>query len=481
LNGISQSVRGSRGLFVRKERDMAQDTRIRFRLTRSRIALTATLGLGACLSPAIFAKDLYVAPTGNNTVSYADNSINSPWASIEHGLYNLKAGDRLLIRGGTYTPKYPVWLSSDYNRQTKGGDPNEKNNAESGTASQPIVVQNYQDEKVTVNLVNVTSNLMGAYVYLDNKSYWTFRGLTFVNSMMVFVVGEDARSTNNTFEALNITANRGGDNAGGIHLWGANADYAQILNCVIKGPGQNVHLNTSTIYVKGVNNLKILGNVLSDAPIGIYFKHRNSATSASQANIEIAYNYVTNTSRTSMEFNGNYARIHDNIFGIGTTAAHFGDANGGAGGDYNQILHNTFLSGSLNFDSAIEGGDPYPGVVGNNVVNNIFQSQLEVLRYTTLANTNVFGRNVYPNSNPITSNSGGIKISSDSIVGTPKYVGGSSPTSISGFALTSDSIGKVAGTDGADMGANVAKMMAGAPPPAAPAAIPSAPRDVVAK
>lgn len=446
-----------------------------FAFNNSRRIAVCAIALGALVSTTVSAKDLYVATTGSDAVSYAANSLGTPWGTVEHGLYNLKAGDRLLIRGGTYTPRYPVWLSSDYNRQTKGGDPNEKNNAESGTAATPVIVQNYNDEKPVLNLANLTTNLMGAYVYLDNKSYWTFRGLTFTNSMMVFVVGEDSPSMHNTFENLNITANRGGDNAGGVHLWGANANYAEIRNCVIKGPGQNVHLNTSALYVKGVNNLKVIGNTLSDAPIGLYYKHRNSATSAGQADIDIAYNYITNTSRTSMEFNGNFAKIHDNVFGAGTTAAHFGDANGSAGGDYNQITHNTFLSGSLNFDSAIEGGDPFPGVMGNQVSNNIFQSQLEVLRYTTIANTNVFGKNVYPSANPITTNGGTLKISTDSIVGTPKYMGGTTPTSVPGFALAGDSIGNNAATDGKDMGSDVAQMAAGLP------VMPSPPSNVAAQ
>lgn len=441
---------------------MAQFNRRDFRLPHRHVVLTCIAALGACASTSTFAKDLYVATTGSNSVSYDSNSINAPWATIEHGLYNLKAGDHLWVRGGTYNPRYSVWLGSDYDRQTKGGDPNEKNNAATGTASSPVVVENYNDEKVIVNLSGLSDpSYMDAYVHLDNKSYWTFRGLTFINSAIVFLVGEDNQSYNNTFEQLNITANRGGDNYGGIHLWGANADYAQILNNVIKGPGQNVHLNTSVIYVKGTNHLKIVGNTLSDAPIGIYFKHRNSATSATQADVDVSFNYITNTSRTCLEYNGSFTRIHDNIMGAGTVAAHFGDANGAAGADYNQIYHNTFLSGSLNFDSAVESGDPFPGVVGNNVYNNIFMQQLEVLRYTTAVNTNTFGKNIYPNSNPITSNGGLVKISTDSIIGTPKYTGGTAPTSIAGFALTSDSIGKKAATDGADMGTNVASMVAG--------------------
>lgn len=409
-----------------------------------------------------YAKDLYVSPSGSDGVTYAANSISTPWKTIDHGLYNLKAGDRLYIRGGTYSPRYPVWLSSDYNRQMKGGDPNEKNNAQSGTASAPVLIENYNGEQVTIDLANVTAGI-GAWIYLDNISYWTFKGLSFKNSLMVFVVGEDYQSTHNTFDGLKVSANRGGDNAAAIHLWGNRAEHTTIKNCVIKGPGQNVHANTGAIYVKGVNYLKILNNVLSDAPIGIYYKHRNGATSASQADIEVAYNYITNTTRASLEYNGSFSYIHDNVFGANTAPAHFGDANGSAGADYNRIEHNTFLSGSLNFDSAIEGGDPFPGVAGNTVVNNIFQKNLEVLRYTSLTNTNKFGKNVYPSSGAILGNGGLLQILVDSLIGTPSYTGGSAPTNVDGFRLTASSLGKSAATDGADMGADINKFKAGAP------------------
>jgi hypothetical protein len=440
---------------------MGQLTKLLPTVSSSPIAAVACLALCAGVSSVGWTKDLYVSPSGNDSTSYASNSVSAPWLTVDHGLYNLKAGDKLIIRGGTYAPRYPVWLSSDYNRQQKGGDPNERNNAESGTQSAPIIVESYPNETVTINLAAMTTNQAGAWIYLDNKSWWTFRNLTFINSIMVFVVGEDAPTQHNTFENLKITANRGGDNAGGIHLWGKNAEYTQILNCVIKGPGQNVHLNTAAIYVKGVNNLKIIGNALSDAPIGIYYKHRNAANSAAEVNIEIANNYIWNTTRASLEYNANFSKVHDNVFGTNTAAAHFGDANGSAGADYNQITHNTFLSGSLNFDSAIEGGDPWPGVTNNNVVNNIFMRQLEVLRYVNLTNTNTFGKNLYPNANPITSLLGLIRISADSLVGIPTYNGGSNPSSLAGFTLASGSMGKGAATDGSDLGSNIAGMLAG--------------------
>jgi len=335
-------------------------------------------------------------------------------------------------------------------------------NAESGTATSPIIVENYPGEKALVDLSVITAG-SGVYINLDNKSYWTFRGLTFINSLMVFVLGEDYLTEHNTFQNLDVTASQGGDNAAAIHLWAYRADYTTISGCKIKGPGQNVHLNTGTLYVKGVNHLKILNNVLSDAPIGIYFKHRNVATSAGQVDVEIAYNYITNTSRSSLEYNGNFTHIHDNIFGANTAPAHFGDANGAAGADYNVIEHNTFLAQSLDFDSAIDSTDPFPGVVGNIVVNNIFQNSLQVLRYSTLANTNSFQKNVYPNATAILTKGGTLPVSADSILGTPTYIGGASPSSVASFLLTSVSLGSKKATDGADMGANISKILAGQP------------------
>lgn len=417
-------------------------------------ALSAVAALCALVSLTADAKDLYVSPAGNDSVAYDSNNINTPWRTIDHGLYNLRAGDRLYIRAGTYAPRYPVWLNSDYNRQSKGGDPNEKLNAQSGTASAPVIVENYSGERVVVDLAGITTS-PGVWINLDNKSYWTFRGLNFINSLMVFAVGEDSTSAHNTFENLNIQANRGGDNAAGIHLWGSRAEYTVIKGCTIRGPGQNVHLNTGTIYAKGVNNLKILGNTLSDAPIGIYYKHRNEATSASQVDIEIAYNYISNTSRASLEYNANFSKVHDNLFGANTAAAHFGDVNGAAGADYNTVEHNTFLAESLDFDSSIDSGDPFPGVVGNTVQNNIFRNQLEIMRFSSKANSNTIGVNLYPSSGSILTNSGTLALVAGSVIGVPTFTGGTTPTTVSGFKLTSTSLGVGKATDKGDLGGRI--------------------------
>jgi hypothetical protein len=64
-----------------------------------------------------------------------------------------------------------------------------------------------------------------------------------------------------------------------------------------------------------------------------------------------------------------------------------------------------------------------------------------------------------------------------SLSATPTFVGGSSPATISGFALTSGSTGHNAASDGTDMGANVslvgpnAGQSADVTPPAAPSGL----------
>jgi len=402
-----------------------------------RNAWMAAQGLGAAVAITLCtsfanAKDLYVATTGSDATSYASNTLNTPWKTFGHALYNIKAGDHLWVRGGTYSPKYPLWLASDYDSHAKGGDPNETMNAQSGTASAPVIIENYNGEKPIIDAASVS----GTLINLDNKSYWIFRGLKLINTHQAFLIGEDNSSTHNTFENLTITANRGGDNMGGIAGYNGNSEYTTIQNNVITGPGtgSGIHQNTHCIYIRKINHAKILNNTLSNAPIGIYFKHRNTGLTQAEVDIEVAYNYISNTSRSSLEYNGNFTHIHDNIFGANNGAAHFAEADGGAGGDYNLIEHNTFFKGTIALDSSQESGDTWPGAQGNK---------------------SVLGINLFPSSSSISTYGGTISTPSGSVFGRPTFTGGSSPTTISGFTLTSSSIGKGKASDGTDLGARI--------------------------
>lgn len=59
----------------------------------------------------------------------------------------------------------------------------------------------------------------------------------------------------------------------------------------------------------------------------------------------------------------------------------------------------------------------------------------------------------------------GSKTGSHNISGKPTYVGGSSPSTYAGFALASNSIGKLAASDGTDMGINVGNATTSGPTP----------------
>ena len=55
------------------------------------------------LSASASAKNLYVATTGSDSVTYANNSISTPWASWLQAFSSALAGDTVYFRGGTYT------------------------------------------------------------------------------------------------------------------------------------------------------------------------------------------------------------------------------------------------------------------------------------------------------------------------------------------------------------------------------------------
>jgi len=415
--------------------------------------LAAAVALTLCTSFAN-AKDLYVSTTGSDSVSYTNNTLNTPWKSIGHALYNLKAGDHLWVRGGTYTPTYAIWLADDYTNRANGGDQNETMNSQSGTASAPVIIENYNNEKAIIDVANVAPI---TFINLDNKSYWTFRGLTLINTQQAFLIGENSASTHNTFENLSITANRGGDNLGGVAVYNGNGEYTTIQNNVITGPGtgSSIHQNTNCVYLRKINHAKILNNTLSNAPIGIYFKHLNTGLKQSDVDIEVAYNYITNTSRSSLEYNGSFTYIHDNIIGANNSNMHFAEDDGGAGGDYNIIEHNTFMTGKIALDSTLGSGDPWPGAVGNTFRNNLFMKPLEIHIYSSYTDATVWEPNMFPSTTAISTYGKTLTLPSGSVTGTPTFTGGTTPTTIAGFTLASSSLGKSKASDGTDLGARI--------------------------
>jgi len=92
-------------------------------------ALKLALVLWAVLTTGSHAGDYYVSTTGSDT---NPGTLAEPFATIQHAVGVLVAGDTCHIRGGTY------------HEEVVGSNL-------SGTAANPITIKNYQDEQVTLD------------------------------------------------------------------------------------------------------------------------------------------------------------------------------------------------------------------------------------------------------------------------------------------------------------------------------------------
>ncbi|MBV1874709.1 MAG: hypothetical protein KUG80_08000 [Gammaproteobacteria bacterium] len=429
------------------------------------------------------AKDIFVATNGNNSVSYENNSVNSPWRTVEKGLYSIKTGDTLYIRGGTYKQDRILTVHSEYvNKQMSGASI--IMNAESGTKDKPVFIKNYNNENVVVDLKGVP-----LFLNLDNKSYWNFEGLVFKNAGVVFYVGADYKSTHSGFRNLEIYSSNANKNNGMIHFVTPHAEYAVVENNYFFGTSESrkaydgdtsadAGKTTSCVYIRLLRHVKVLNNVCKNTHHGIFYKHRTYTVAEvenetkvydpSPIDIEIAYNFIENSTRTSMSINANHAYIHDNIFGQSNDSVTNNSANGYPGGDYNRYEHNTFYTGGLNFTEETQSVDSFPGSNNNIVKNNLFLSGPQSIRIhwynSSLPHNTTMDYNVYSHVEPIGAN--GITYSfstwqsfygqdEHSKSGIVQFVGGSSPSSIAGYALSPSSAGYKAASDGRDIGANV--------------------------
>jgi hypothetical protein len=414
----------------------------------------------------------YVSLTGSDSSSTPNNP-NTPWLTIEKGVYNLNANDTLLIRGGTYNLDFLLHLRGTFYSQTYGGNPSATVNSQTGTASQPITVRNYPGERVIINCANTvgvsgggTTNNM--FMMLEGKQYWRFHGLEFANTSVAFQLGTNVDSSNNTIQWCTINQEYGGDNSGAIKINGGTlSNYTTIQYNTFNGPGSNasgIHNNTGNIVAFRVGKLVIRNNIMSNSPCGIYFKHANESN-LSNTDITISGNYIKDTDRFASFFNTNYANIINNIFASNVSLV-INESNGVAGGDYNDIQYNT-IANNITLLWATDPDDPPAanGAIGNIVKNNIILGTTEIHRYNsaphfTTTNYNGYGGAIWNNSISYTLSGWQTFYGQDasSVNGAIVFSGGTYPSSISGFKLDSSSIGVSAAENGSDMGVNTANV-----------------------
>ncbi|MDP2876721.1 MAG: NosD domain-containing protein [Holophaga sp.] len=433
-----------------------------------KISLKA-LGLAAIVllvGQSVSAKDLFVALTGNDTVTYANNSITSPWATPAKAWAEARAGDTVFFRGGTYL------VTETINTKYTGHD---------GTATAPITFTHYGNESVVID-----GTIPSGPLILIERSYHHLVGLTIRarigGSGWVVQVGYDLPVANHvkiTRCTLEFTAG-GWDNTACVHLYNKIANFAEVSHCRMSGN----QIGNGVIAFR-TQGARIFNNEFTNLGHGVYWKHSNALADAPELQVQITNNVFRNLPGSGVYGNPNRALIQNNLMIQCAGGVSFGDdggpGDGYVGADENIIRHNTLVNCGIGFtyESRSPSEDPNRGCLRNIIENNVVMGPMHLHPYTaprdasgvpipgydydTHSNWNLYpdrpdlfveNRTNYSLAQWRTYNG----TDAQSLTGQPVFVGGAAPTTIAGFALAAGSPGKNAGSDGKDLGADVSRV-----------------------
>lgn len=398
------------------------------------------------LSSSVSAKDLYVSPSGDDSVTYANNSINNPWQTVAYAWTHAQSGDIVYYRAGTYR------FTSTLNYYPYADN---------------VTHKNYNNETVSW-----TSSLTGSTVYVD-EPYITVDGINIDASALAdaddgfFNVGYTRSATNFTLKNSVVTVGAASDNAGVVYARSETANYITVENCKIQGEGPDAGSgNTSGIWVDRLQYATFKNNEIYNVQTGIYFKHSNARTPGTGPTIE--NNYIHDCGRAAILIAFNYGTVRNNLFVNANVVSGMdgGTGSGGTGSDYNTFNHNTFYNSQWRSYCPSSAGDS--GATNNTVTNNVFYGRAfgpefespecaENMYLTT-------NYNLYPTPTAVAHRSENYTLANwrtltggdaDSLSATPFFVGAKSPVTVADYALAAGSPGLEAASSGGDMGADV--------------------------
>jgi len=410
------------------------------------------------ISLPLFGMDLYVSTTGNDSVSRASNTISAPWLTPKHAWDTAQAGDIVYFRGGTYNITAALKVdtgSTGYNGTGSGW-----------TATNPITFKNYSGE---TPIFRETEQL--SWMLRIAKNYNIIDGITFdINNYEVGICfGYDESPTGLTVQNCTFYGIPFHDSHTALYIGTTGGNYVTIKNNTITFEVGVSTYSAGILIYNYVTHLRILNNAVYNGITGISYKH---STDTDQ-DTEIAYNYINGASRSGLSMNCSYGNIHDNIIITPSDALRLGETAGAVGDTHNTITHNTLFSLSSHYPFNISND----AANSNNIItNNIFTGGAS--RYAN-GTSNTFDYNLYPsgtvvNSYTLTQWKAAISGEVHAAQGAPTFVGGGTPTTIAGFALTGASVGYHAASDGKDMGADVTLVgPAGGSTPTAPTSVPT--------
>lgn len=396
------------------------------------------------------AKDLFVATTGSDAVSYDNNSISNPWATVSKAWNDARTDDVVYYRAGDYFISSTINIADGGHNVTHTNYNNEVVSWSSTLADSTIEVG---EPNTTIDGINVNSAASGG----DDGFFrlgWNSNG-----------------SSPSGFTLRNCIgiASAAGQNTGIVHMRTAGGEYADgavIENCRFTGPGAEVGtINSAGIIMFQSRNWIIRNCEISNFNTAIFYnKHANDKSAMSG---EIRNNYIHSTG-AAIRTQANYINIINNILDGNVYLGYDGGSNetGDVGSDYNNIEHNTII-GRLVLEDKTRSGDDLPGAQYNTLYNNILLQLTQVFPYGSGEHNTSGDYNLFPTGDLIYNNRAGYTLSEwqsmnmtdyNSISAAPVFVGGDLPSTIDGYALSTISAGVGSASDGTDIGADVSQV-----------------------
>jgi parallel beta-helix repeat protein len=393
--------------------------------------ISATLPLlGSC---AAIAKDIYVAPNGNNS---NPGTQSQPLASIQNAVYEAVPGDTIYVRQGTYYPSQRIEIYP------------------SGTATNRINIKAYSQESVIVDGSKIQGN--NRDVISITGDYINIEGFEIRNSQKHGIVVWDASNirvagikTYNNYEGgINsyYSSNVVMENNTAYRTNLQNKSTGKWSNGIGAGFSQNVTIQNNRIYEnygEGIvcfltRGCTVKKNALNDNySVDIYLDQATEAIVDSNYvfNKRLTEFFRDNRPATGIQLANedhsstanplNNITISNNIVTGGWHCFHYGNYQRGGGLKNVSVVNNT-CSGS---DSHLIQIDQDPGHSNSQFLNNIFvQKSGKSIAYVPAINGLTFSANLWWGGTSSTSSS--LVRSYTDILANPFFVkaGGSSAT-----------------------------------------------------
>ena len=370
----------------------------------------------------------------------ACNQTLSAGANVASVISSAAGGTTICLNSGNYgnISLSNIVKSSDVTLQSVSGNAASVNVSING--SNRITLQN-----LTISGLNIDGSA--------SKNI-TIRGSTFAGQAVLRMDGNSNANIlidDNTFDNISVCSNCF---EGRLEVVGGSSQPVgvTITNNHFGGPGES-----DGIQVGSYGVVIGPGNVFDGIKQGNYGRHVDAIQGYGQSHTTITGNYfVNNDIQIMMPDGGNTEIITNNVFiaSSGNNGIQLGTHTNGS------FIHNTVKNITVNMDKKVENSTPSQNAVGRNniMINSTFKT-VDSGGNAACSNC-TFDRNLF--------NSSGNAKGTNNIIGTPTFIGGTSPTTWAGYQLTSSSLGYQAATDGKDMGAT--SFGPGTPPPAVLAA-----------